>query len=816
MPTKKVSLGKQGLKTFLIVYAILFYLCLHISHVKTEFDQKAIADAQAQQTTVFGGRTVAGAEPEVMDLGTAVFKGVTHALEHPIDILPIGANIFVFLLGAAFVDFLAVVFIITEKERNQDLNIGKSAGSAAFNEHPEKYLKDFAKPYDPKKDPYDPNMILSKNLRLFMDNKKTNRNMNVLVIGGSGTGKSFKVIKPNMAQMNCSCVVTDPKGELLECMANALIEKGITVKVFSTSDMVHSNCYNPFDYVYNEDGTINEEKVSTMVYLYLKNANGAKEKSSGDPFWEKSAKAFITALVYYLLENDNLDKRDKNFTTVLILTQMGKVSEDSNSSQSSLDIVMDRHKKYMESKGKKSKAMENYETFKLAPAKTANSILITCAVDMQLFSNDNVKNLTRTDYDNDRNNVHLEKIGDEQTYLFINIPAANGTFDFLVAMMYSQLFDSLYSRAEKLCPYKYMIDDKFGNPVVSMLDSEAEAKHVLECIRKGKIKAVKTIKGAKYYQIRDRKRVILEKSNKDALQRVINDVDTYTIKKGSIRLPWHVRCLMDEFANIGEIPNFPKYLATMRSYEISCTIVLQSIAQLKAKYEKNFEEVVGNCDTIIFLGSTENETAKYISDMLGETTQKTRNMSYSKKSGTSYSYSETKRMLMTQQEVASINEGGKDKCIVRVRDVKPFVDDKYLFLDHPNFGLTKNGLSKEVMDTYFCSIPMSEVKKSSFKKAQTAAAQIFGTTKVGKGEDLDEVKTDLVSRDANGNPSETELAQPASKLVVEAAPSEEALENQEKTKNGESTYKEPDDNIVIPSGKGMGSSDDPTDDCFYF
>ena len=815
MPVKKESLGKQGLKTFLIIYIIAFYFCLHMSHVKTVFDNQAIADAQAKQTS-FGGQVLVASEPEMMNIVTAITQGLSHGLEHPAEILPISANLLLFMLGAAFVDFLAVVFIMTEKERNQDLNIGKSAGSAEWNTKMDQYLKDFSKPYDPKKDPYDPNMILSKNLRLNMDNKKTNRNMNCLVIGGSGTGKSFKVIKPNMAQMNCSCVVTDPKGELLECMANALIEKGITVKVFSTSDMVHSNCYNPFDYVYNEDGTINEEKVSTMVYLYLKNANGAKEKSSGDPFWEKSAKAFITALVYYLLENDNLDKRDKNFTTVLILTQMGKVSEDSNSSESSLDIVMNQHKKYMESKGKKSKAMENYETFKLAPAKTANSILITCAVDMQLFSNDNVKNLTRTDYDNDRNNVHLEKIGDEQTYLFINIPAANGTFDFLVAMMYSQLFDSLYSRAEKLCPYKYMIDDKFGNPVVSMLDSEAEAKHVIECIRKGKIKAVKTIKGAKYYQIRDKKKVILEKSNKEALQKIIDAVDTFTVKKGSIRLPWHVRCLMDEFANIGEIPNFPKYLATMRSYEISCTIVLQSIAQLKGKYEKNYEEVVGNCDTIIFLGSTENETAKYISDMLGEKTQKTRNMSYSKKSGTSYTYSETKRMLMTQQEVASINEGKRDKCIVRIRDVKPFVDDKYLFLDHPNFNLTKDGLSKETMDTYFCSIPMSEVKKSSFKKAQSAATQIFGTTKVGKGDDLDEIKKDIVSKDAKGEPSKEDMELPAEKLVVEAKPSKEAHENQERTNNGEDTHKSPDEGVVIPSGNAIGSSDDPSDDCFYF
>ena len=534
---------KKMLKIGLFIYVFMIFISLHISHVKT------VADAYVNMGVTTGYKhPITASAATKMSWGQAFIQGFINLANNPFDVSPFGINIIVPLLFFALADVVILIMIQANGEVRKQSNPNKEHGSSKFNDNLEGYNRDFVKPYNPEKDPYDPNVIISDKIRMNLDNKATNRNTNTLVIGGSGTGKTFRFIKPNMAQLNCSEIITDPSGDLMREFGRFLIKQGVTVKCFSTSDMVHSNCYNPFDYIYDENGKVDETKVSTLIYLYLENANGAKQKS-GDQFWVKSAKAFLASQIYYLLENDEMDKSLINFSTILQLTQLGKMDENNSSSQSGLDILMEKHRRNMSEKGVFSKALANYDTFKLAPAKTANSILITCAVDLQIFMDEKVKNLTRHDYENERNNLHLEKLGEEQTYLFINIPQANGTYNFLVAMFYSQLFDTMYSRIEHIYPHKYLIADKFDRPIKSMISDEEEGNRLLEIIKNGSIEEVETARGGKYYQIKDGDAVILEKSNKEALERVKSDAKNYSIKKGAARSPWHIRCLLDEFAN---------------------------------------------------------------------------------------------------------------------------------------------------------------------------------------------------------------------------------------------------------------------------
>lgn len=461
-----MPLKENKLKTYLLVggliYLLLFYFSLHMGHA-VYLDEAATKAAEISSSIQFGTYGNAASAPvvkESINWFTVAFEALANMSENPVAIWPLSIK---FLIPALF--FLVCVafgigwMLAIGDTKRQDAP-GKEHGSAKWNLDYANYYKQFVEPYDSRKDPFDPNMPFSNRVMLNLNNKKTGRNANVFVVGGPGTGKSFRVIKPSLMQMNCSMITTDPSGELMQCCGKPLHEHGIKLKLFSTSDMKHSNCYNPFDYIFDENGEVEESKVSTMINLFLENASGSSSKSKGDPFWDKSARALMAALAYYMLENPMTNqvrkgKRyapDINFCTMLKLVQAGKVSEESETSQSALDKLMEEHRLLMKTEGRESKALSNYDTFKLAPGKTANSILITVAVDLQMFNNEDVRNLTRHDYEDEENNLQLDKIGDEQTALFINIPQANTTFNFLVSMLYAQMFDALYTKAEKICP----------------------------------------------------------------------------------------------------------------------------------------------------------------------------------------------------------------------------------------------------------------------------------------------------------------------------------------------------------------------------
>ena len=475
-----------------------------------------------------------------------------------------------------------------------------------------------------------PNMIMSERVRLSTADMKTHVNNNVLVVGGAGTGKSRFFVKPNILQMNTSYVVTDPSGELLNSMHNVLAQNGYKIKVFNLVDMEHSIRYNPFKYIHSSTD------VSILVDCFLQNTT-APDQKSGDPFWEKSEKALLAAILFYL--HDVADPIYQNFSTVLWMVQQAQLDENKPTSENtplddlmffgygdentrkatykkiSHDITSDgtmilktidvkadeEHPSGMTyaERVQTSLCTTNYATFKLGGTKTLKSILITAAVRLNPFSNPAVQELTREDH------TELDKVGDELTCFFAIIPQTNTTFNFLVSMMFAQMFESLY---------------RIGN------------------------------------------------------------------ERPNPRMPYHVRFILDEFANIGKIPEFPQKISTCRKYNISTSIILQSIAQIKTMYKDDFETIIGNCDTSICLGTNEQTTADYFSKKIGDATIRVRSSSQQiGKGGGSHSYQQTKRELMKADEIMRMPF---EKCIVTMNHCDPFYDNKYDVEKHPQYENT--------------------------------------------------------------------------------------------------------------------------------
>lgn len=450
----------------------------------------------------------------------------------------------------------------------------------------------------PLKSPFetDNNILLTQEVRMSLNTRQHRENLNVLVIGGSGSGKSRFYVKPNIMQLNTSYVVTDPKGELLRSCGRLLKKAGYEIRVFNLIDMSHSNNYNPFNYIYDKDGNINKTYVMKMVNCLMKNTK-QEGASGGDQFWDDSTKALTLAIAFYLLEkktDENGNSLDRNFSTVMKMMRLAEISEQDENHRSPLDEMMDE----LRGENPHSMAVSFYADFKKAPAETAKSILISAAVRFAAFNLPEVADLTHTD------NIHLDTLGDRKTALFIIIPSSDATFNFLAAMMYTQLFDTLY--------------------------------------------------------------------------------DTANFKYGG-RLPVHVRCLLDEFANVGTIPDFDKLLATMRSMEISANIIIQNLAQLKKMYDKSWEILTGNCDSLLFLGGQEASTLEAISKSLGKETIDvvSQNRTRSHKSpSTSENNSILGRELMTTDELKVMKP---NECVLIVRALYPFFCHKFDIEKHQNY-----------------------------------------------------------------------------------------------------------------------------------
>lgn len=416
-------------------------------------------------------------------------------------------------------------------------------------------------------------------------------NLNQVILGGSGTGKSRFFVKPNLLMCNTSYIVTDPSGELVQACGKMLMNHGYKIKVFNLNDMKHSSNYNPFHYLRDYNGEINANNVIKMINVFMMNTK-AEGAGSGDPFWDDATRLLLSSLCFLLIETGT--EEEQNFAGVLDLIHKAKVIEEKEEEKSELDLIFDQRK----TADPKALSVQYYEEFKQAAGKTMQSILISTTTKLQYFKLPDVRNLTCTD------NIHLEEVGDEYTALFIVIPSSDTTYNFLAAMMYTQLFDTLYDRA----------------------------------------------------------------------------INLY---KG--RLPVHVRFMLDEFANVGKIPEFEKILATCRKFEISAQVILQNISQLKRLYEKSWEELPGNCDTMIYLGGKDQFTNEYLSKELGKETidQQSINQTKGKQGSSSYNNAILGRELATIDELSTMDN---NDCIVMVRGLHLFLTAKFDIANHPRYA----------------------------------------------------------------------------------------------------------------------------------
>ena len=444
------------------------------------------------------------------------------------------------------------------------------------------------------------NIILTKTERLMMSNRppdpKNARNKNVLVVGGSGSGKTRFWLKPNLLQCHSSYVVTDPKGTIvLEC-GNAMLKNGYKLKILNTINFSKSMHYNPFAYVHSE------KDILKLVTTLMTNTKG--EGSGGDPFWEKSERLLLTALIAYLHYEAPVE--EQNFATLLEMLNTMQVLEDDEEYQNPVDLLFEELAKTKPN----SFAGRQYKLYKLAAGKTAKSILISCGARLAPFDIQELRDLTMYD------ELQLDTLGDKKTALFLIMSDTDSTFNFLISMVYTQLFNLLCDKA----------DDVYGG-----------------------------------------------------------------------KLPIHVRCLIDECANIGQIPNLEKLVATIRSREISACLVLQARSQLKAIYKDNADTIVGNMDSQIFLGGSEPTTLKDLSEMLGKETIDSFNTSDTRGNSPSYgtSFQKLGHELLSRDELAVLDGG---KCILQLRGVRPFLSDKYDLTQHPNYKFTSDYDPKNTFD----------------------------------------------------------------------------------------------------------------------
>ena len=444
------------------------------------------------------------------------------------------------------------------------------------------------------------NIILTKTERLMMSNRppdpKNARNKNVLVVGGSGSGKTRFWLKPNLLQCHSSYVVTDPKGSIVVECGNALLKNGYKLKILNTINFKKSMHYNPFAYVHSE------KDILKLVTTLMTNTKG--EGSGGDPFWEKSERLLLTALIAYLHYEAPVE--EQNFATLLEMLNTMQVLEDDEEYQNPVDLLFEELAK----KKPNSFAGRQYKLYKLAAGKTAKSILISCGARLAPFDIQELRDLTMYD------ELQLDTLGDKKTALFLIMSDTDSTFNFLISMVYTQLFNLLCDKA----------DDQYGG-----------------------------------------------------------------------KLPVHVRCLIDECANIGQIPQLEKLVATIRSREISACLVLQARSQLKAIYKDNADTIVGNMDSQIFLGGSEPTTLKDLSEMLGKETIDAFNTSDTRGNSPSYgtTFQKMGHELLSRDELAVLDGG---KCILQLRGVRPFLSDKYDLTQHPNYKLTSDYDPKNTFD----------------------------------------------------------------------------------------------------------------------
>ncbi len=497
------------------------------------------------------------------------------------------------ILVGVFLAFLMKLIVVSKGKNSKKFRQGKEYGSARWGK-----LSDIEPYID---EDFKNNILLTQTERITMNGRPKNpkyaRNKNVLVIGGSGSGKTRFYVKPNLMQMHSSYCVTDPKGTIvLEC-GKMLKDNGYEIRILNTINFKKSMKYNPFAYLHSE------KDILKLVQTIIANTKGDGEKS-GEDFWVKAEKLYYTALIGYIWYE--APKEEKNFATLLDMIDASEVREEDESYMNPIDRLFEA----LEKRNPTHFAVKQYKKYKLAAGKTAKSILISCGARLAPFDIQELRDLMMED------ELELDRLGDRKTALFVIISDTDDTFNFVVSIMYSQLFNLLCDKA----------DDVYGG-----------------------------------------------------------------------RLPVHVRCLLDEFPNIGLIPKFEKLIATIRSREISASIILQAQSQLKAIYKDSADTIVGNCDSTLFLGGKEKTTLKELSDTLGKETIDLYNTSETRSNQKSFglNYQKVGKDLMSQDEI-TVMDGGK--CIFQLRGVRPFLSDKFDITKHKNYKLLEDYDKRNIFD----------------------------------------------------------------------------------------------------------------------
>lgn len=516
-------------------------------------------------------------------------KNIAQVFHNPLpSLMPV--DLLVGVAGAALIK----LYIYVKAKNAKKYRKGSEYGSARWGNAND------IKPYMAEK--FEDNVILTETERLTMEGRpaagpKYARNKNILVVGGSGSGKTRFFVKPNLLQMHSSYVVTDPKGTVLIETGKALLDGGYRIKVLNTINFAKSMHYNPLAYIRSE------KDILKLVNTIIANTKG-EGNQSGEDFWVKAERLYYCALIGYIWYE--APEEEQNLNTLIEMINASEAREEDESFENPIDVLF----KDLEERSPEHFAVRQYKKYKLAAGKTAKSILISCGARLAPFDIKELRDLTEYD------EMELDTLGDEKTALFVIISDTDDTFNFLVAIMYTQLFNLLCDKA----------DDFYGG-----------------------------------------------------------------------RLPVHVRFILDEFANIGQIPKFDKLIATIRSREISASIILQAQSQLKAIYKDNADTIVGNCDTMLFLGGKEKGTLKELSEILGKETIDLYNTGESRGKEVSHSlnYQKTGKELMSMDELCVLDGS---KCILQLRGVRPFLSNKYDLTKHPKFGLTSDADEKNLFD----------------------------------------------------------------------------------------------------------------------
>lgn len=675
--------GTQIVIIIIVCCLLLFYYILHVDALKRE-------------------------DPWISSL-EAWNQGFAHITRSPLDILPIRSSSITTFFSILLCLSLGGFLYYNNQKMRKHYNSETALGDATLMETNE--LEEFHKELtDPFGEPYaegQNNTIWSEDIQLSLNTKKTGLTVNALVIGGTGTGKSYRIIGPNTLQRHSSYLITDPSGDLYAQYAPYLEYYGYRIKVLNLDHMEQSNHYNPFRYIHSD------KDIEILVTMLISNTTNPDAK--GEKFWEDCERALLCATISYLWHYE--PKERQTFQRVLRMIRKADVSENDEDKISDMDRMMNNVRT---EHPEDTFTTSQYDTFKLGAGKTLKSILISCAVRLQAFDLADVQTLTNTD------DINLENIADEKTAVFIIIPTGESTFNYIGGMLYSQLFHALYRYAENTAKYGILCMDQDGEVfktirAANLQEKEAakeKAKLYLESLKTAKVieneKFKRTVgeKSISWYEIRseDQKVMFGHRGSKEEAEAALKKMQKgYIIENASQsnegrRCPIHVRMLLDEFKNTGKIPDFELRIATIRKYEISTLIILQSIAQIKQLYNDNWETITANCDVIEYIGGgIDQTTQKWLSDALGKETRVIQNMSFSKTGGSTSNNLQGVELF----SVSKLRTMPKGTGLVIVRGKNALHGNLYDTVKHPMWDIKNSFPAEEynpAKQAYLCNI----------------------------------------------------------------------------------------------------------------